>query len=72
MRKNEIEVGGRYLAKVSGKLVTVRVNRIRLIPADGGFYKTAQTRYYVTNLKTGREVIFKSARRFRGPAVIPS
>ena len=29
MKANEIEIGGRYTAKVSGKLTTVRVDAIR-------------------------------------------
>ncbi len=56
MKQSEIRVGGLYLAKVSDKVVTVRVDRIR----KGGSHP-----YEVTNLATGRKVAFKSAAKFR-------
>ena len=62
MKKNEIKVGGLYLAKVSGKITTVRVDAIR----KGGFTSGgSQTAYDVTNLKTGRKTTFRSAAKFR-------
>lgn len=64
MKKNEIVTGSCYLAKVSGKLVTVRVDKIRFaVP-----YAGARTVYDVTNLATNQQIIFRSARRFRGEA----
>jgi hypothetical protein len=63
MKKSEIRVGGLYKAKVSGKLVTVRVDGIREwgAPSVG-----TGTRYDVTNLSTGRGTTFRSAQKFRG------
>lgn len=62
MKKSEIKVGQRYQAKVSGKLTTVRVDRIYEQTTFGG---KASTSYDVTNLTTGRETKFRSAAKFR-------
>ena len=65
MKKCQIEVGGLYLARVSGGISIVRVNDIR----EGSTYAgRATTRYDVTNLKTGRRTTFRSAGRFHGVA----
>jgi len=63
MKKNEIKVGGLYRAKVSGKLVTVRVDAIRVRDGYGTMKDT--TVYDITNLSTGRKTTFKSAVKFR-------
>lgn len=66
MKKAEIKVGGMYLAKISGVIVTVRVNAIRdSIQARN----KSVTVYDVTNLRTGRKTTFRSAAKFRGPSV---
>lgn len=62
MKKAEIKVGGHYTAKVSGKLTTVRVDKIDA---------TAMDPYRVTNLATGRKVAFRSAMKFRSEAKPP-
>jgi uncharacterized protein (DUF1330 family) len=57
MKKAEIEVGGRYIAKVSNKLATVKI--------------TNENRYGgwdAINVKTGRAVRIRSAQRLRRPA----
>ena len=54
MKKNEIEVGGRYLARVSGRLVTVRV--------DSFGESLGKMVYDVTNLSTGRKLRFDPAK----------
>ncbi len=56
MKKSEIEKGGIYIAKVSGKIVKVRVNEIR---------QGVMTRYDCTNMATGRQITVRSAMRFR-------
>lgn len=61
MRKAEIVLGGRYLAKVSGQVVVVRVFEIR----KG---RQGQDGYRCVNHKTGRKIYVKSAARFRGVA----
>jgi len=63
MKKNQIETGGKYVAKVSGKIVTVRVDSIE--DKWGTLRDRSVTRYNITNLDTGRKTIFKSAQRFR-------
>lgn len=59
MLKSQIKVGGHYLAKVAGVVTTVRVDAIDLF--SGG----TVTRYSVTNLRTGRRTMFRSAAKFR-------
>jgi len=66
MKQNEVEIGGEYVAKVSGCLTTVRLNAIRVFP--GTIYSRVITFYDVTNLKTNRKATFRSARKFRAPA----
>lgn len=62
MKKSQITVGGCYLMKVSGKVVTVRVDRI-LNQTD---YKgRSKTTYACTNLSTGRSCRAESAQKFR-------
>ena len=65
MKAKDIVVGGKYVAKVSGRLTTVRVDDIRLGYRDNRVY-------HVTNLTTGRKTIFRSAAKFRHAAGDPS
>lgn len=65
MKKNEIKVGGKYKAKVSGNLVTVRVDSIRSSAYGEG---KRNDLYDVTNLATGRKTTFRSAAKFRAEA----
>ena len=70
VKKSEIKVGGHYLAKVSGRVVTVRVDTVREVPnyRNGGnraVYTSDKTVYDVTNLVTGRKTTFRSAAKFR-------
>lgn len=58
MKKDEIKVGGAYLAKVGGVTVKVKVNRIR--ETHGG-----STAYDVANTVTGAKTTFYSAAKFR-------
>ena len=64
MKKSEIKVGGHYVAKVSDKLVTVRVDAIR----KAEYPTSGSARYDVTNLSTGRKTTFRSAMKFRSVA----
>lgn len=64
MLLKDIKVGGRYVAKVNGQIVTVRVlGTIELV----GYTRWA-THWRVLNESTGRECRFKSVQRFRSPA----
>lgn len=74
MKKHEISVGGHYLAKVSGRVVTVRVDAVREVSkyrrnnySGESVYGSAAV-YDVTNLATGRRTTFRSAAKFRGKA----
>ena len=61
MKLINVEDGGRYLAKVSGRIVPVRVLR-REIPTIGRI----RVRLICRNEKTGREIRC-SAQRLRSP-----
>jgi len=57
MKKNDVKLGGEYIAKVSGKLVHVRLTREN---PHGG--------WDAVNLATKKAVRIKSAQRLRAPA----
>jgi hypothetical protein len=57
MKKHEVLIGGTYLAKVSDKLVSVRIDAEN--PYGG---------WDATNLLTGKKVRIKTAQRLRCPA----
>jgi len=57
MKKNEVKVGGQYVAKVSGRLAQVRIDREN---PHGG--------WDATNLSTRKAVRIKSAQRLRAEA----
>lgn len=74
MKAEDIEVGSVYVAKISNKLVKVRVDgvgeRVGYKGKDylGRVKSCSRTVYHVTNLSTGRTATFKSAAKFRGRA----
>ena len=68
MKKAEITIGGQYIAKVSGRLTTVRVNNI--VESSHLLHCRQVTLYFVTNLRTGRKTTFRSAAKFRCRATI--
>ena len=58
----DIHLGGVYVAKVTGKLTSVRVENI----VERLFYgKRAQTHYLCVNLTTGRPITVRFCQRFR-------
>lgn len=75
MKGKEIVKGGLYTAKVSGKIVTLRVDEIgvRYVTARGraalgalGYQvRSERTAWMCTNTATGRHVVVESAQRFR-------
>ena len=70
MTKDQIQVGGLYTAKVSGRLTTGRVLAIREVPPswrDGRW----ETRIDVVNMVTGRKLTFRSAATPRTPDPAP-
>ena len=60
MKRNAIQIGRVYTAKVSGRLTSVRIDNAN---PHGG--------WDATNLATGKKVRIKSARRLRGEATSP-
>ena len=56
MKKNEVKIGGVYTAKVSDRVVEVRV--------DG---ENARGGWNATNLVTGKKIHIKSPQRLRAP-----
>lgn len=73
MKKSSIQVGGVYVARVSGKLTEVRVDAINergdFCSRTGGYHSTDC--FDVTNLATGRKLTFRSAEKFRYPVQDP-
>jgi hypothetical protein len=66
MKIEEIEIGGRYLAKVSGRQVVVRVSDIREVPTSTwSSRRVCRKRIVAVNEKTGREITMRSAQRLR-------
>jgi hypothetical protein len=59
MKQADVQIGSRYRAKVSGKLVTVRVISMDVV--------RGRQRFNVFNEATGRKITFRSAQRFRCP-----
>lgn len=57
MKKNQIKVGNVYVAKVSGQLTDVRIDR-----------ESTRGGWLATNLRTGRTIHLRTAGRLRGEA----
>jgi hypothetical protein len=66
LKLRDIEIGGRYHAKVSGTLVVVRVVEIKQIPPayhlPNGNWRTM---IYAVNEATGRRITVRSPQRLR-------
>ena len=62
MKISEIEIGGSYVAKVSGKLTTVRVTAVRETVSWG---HTTRQVIDAVNEVTGRKLTLRSAQRLR-------
>ena len=59
MKAKDVQIKGVYLAKVSGSLAKVRIDRVSPFGGWDG-----------TNLETGRSVRIRTAQRLRGPAKV--
>ncbi len=62
MKAKEIEIGGTYVAKVSGRLVQIRVSATREVTQGR---TGARTVWDAVNLATGRKIVIRSPQRFR-------
>lgn len=67
MTRLQVSIGKVYIAKVSGKLCRVRLDRDRLLSGLGGH--AARHGWFATNLETGREVIIRTAAKLRREVV---
>lgn len=61
MKLKDIQVGGRYVAKVSGKLTTVRITDIR----ESYWLDRLKTSIYAVNEASGRSITIRSPQRLR-------
>ena len=66
MKLSEVEIGGRYTAKVSGRIVTVRV--VEIVAVEATRWSNAKTRIEAVNEATGRRVSIRSPQRLRSRA----
>ena len=73
MKIDQVEVNGRYRAKVSGVLTIVRVIAIRDVPPawHGSNQGRWQKRIDVINERTGRKISLASAQRLRSRVDAP-
>jgi hypothetical protein len=66
MKLKDIEVGGRYEAKVSGSVQVVRVVELKQIPpASWSTTGAWRTLIYAVNEATGRRITIRSPQRLR-------
>jgi hypothetical protein len=63
MKLSDVQVGGRYTAKVSQKVVVVKVVAIDEVPSTR--WSKAKTRIEAVNEATGRRITLRSAQRLR-------
>jgi hypothetical protein len=63
MKLSEVQVGGRYLAKVSGRLQVFRV--VRVHTRYDSFRKREKTTIECVNERTGRTIMVRSSQRLR-------
>lgn len=66
MKSEQIKIGNVYAAKVTDKVVPVRIDAVRISLSTG---KTGG--WDATNLKTNRKVVIKSAAKLRKEIVVP-
>jgi hypothetical protein len=66
MKLAEVVIGGRYSAKVSGRLQVVRVTELKEIPPVSWSSRSAwRTLIYAVNETTGRKITIRSPQRLR-------
>ena len=66
MLQSDVQIGRIYKARVSGRLVDVQLDNIYDGQSGFGTYRRNVKRFYVTNLVTGRKLVFRSAAKLRG------
>lgn len=63
MKLKDVEIGGRYVAKVSGRLQVVRITDVR--SESNRLTGRERTTFVAINEATGRRVTIRSAQRLR-------
>ena len=63
MKLSDVQIGGRYTAKVSGRVVTVRV--VEIVQVEATRWSSAKTRIEAVNEATGRRITIRSPQRLR-------
>jgi hypothetical protein len=63
MKLKDIQIGGRYVAKISGRLAVVRVTELKEVPALAS--DRWKTLIYAVNEATGRRITVRSPQRLR-------
>ena len=63
MKNSDVEIGGRYTAKISGKMTIVRILEQRV--HHDAFRRRERTTWVAVNEATGRRVDIRSAQRLR-------
>ncbi|MAD80992.1 MAG: hypothetical protein CMJ50_09160 [Planctomycetaceae bacterium] len=62
MKLKDVTIGGRYRARVSGAMTTVRVLDLKESSTFGGRFRTT---IVAVNETTGRQITIRSAQRLR-------
>jgi len=70
LKLSDVQVGGRYTAKVSGRVVTVRV--VEIVEVEATRWSRARTRIEAVNEATGRRISIRSALRLRARVSQPA
>ena len=66
MKMQDVEVGGRYTAKVSGRICVVRVVQIQEVPPASWSKRDAWRKVIsAVNEATGKRITIRSAQRLR-------
>ena len=66
MKLSQVEIGKRYVMKVSGRLQVVRVTELKEIPPASWSARAAwRTLIYAVNESTGRKLTIRSPQRLR-------
>lgn len=63
MKLSDVQVGGRFTAKVSGRIVTVRV--VEIVQVGATRRSSVKTRIEAVNEATGRRITIRSPQRLR-------
>jgi hypothetical protein len=66
LKLSDVEVGGRFTAKVSGRIVTVRV--VEIVEVEATRWSSAKTRIEAVSEATGRRITIRSPQRLRAVA----